>query len=414
MTNRLGSVLGGARRRCALAVLADYAEKPLEKRSVPDLVRMAALSQEDRAVHLHETLKVGLAKCAMRMFEMPFGFCNSPSIKHVASTYVDNFRQVMEFEHDRGTQGLMHQDYTDLTKDIFNQHRGTMLDVAKGVFEFREDLSSTFGTGVDLADLRNEFEPFRDIEHSLDEFFTNRLTLRIMISHVHTLNKNDKKPNKDMVGVVNVNTEPIAILSRAYIAARFMCQRDYKTSPSLLVNDVPYDEYLQQVASTPHNFPYVHTHLFYVFLELLKNAARASIEGALLKNGCSVNDSEHTANDSVPRRKGRDMHWDIEIPPVKVIIPEDKEVWRKEKTIKLADSGIGMSRTVLSKASCYYYSSVKARPTKTSEMGDFDKQAPLAGFGFGLPISRITARYFSGGIDLNSIPGKGTDVYIYL
>jgi len=36
------------------------------------------------------------------------------------------------------------------------------------------------------------------------------------------------------------------------------------------------------------------------------------------------------------------------------------------------------------------------------------------GHGLGLPVSRALVRYFGGEIDINSIPRKGTDVYIYL
>ena len=39
-------------------------------------------------------------------------------------------------------------------------------------------------------------EPHEDIEESLDEFFTNRLTLRLMISHIQALNAN-KTMNSD-------------------------------------------------------------------------------------------------------------------------------------------------------------------------------------------------------------------------
>eukprot|EP00928_Gymnodinium_smaydae_P063309 TRINITY_DN46938_c0_g1_i1.p1 TRINITY_DN46938_c0_g1~~TRINITY_DN46938_c0_g1_i1.p1 ORF type:complete len:482 (-),score=91.60 TRINITY_DN46938_c0_g1_i1:138-1583(-) len=382
---------------CALSAISDYAEKPMEKRSIADLLLMATLSPEERVVQLHETLKVGLARCALRLSEMPFGFCNAPSIRRVASAYVQNFRDVVEIERRLGEKGLHSQTYQDLTKSIFNQHRGTMLYVAKGVFEFCEDLSTVFGNGLELADARDEVKVLRDIEASLDDFFTNRLTLRLLISHVHGLNgAQDVCTSREqkMVGVVNVNASPIVILTRAYKSARFMCMRDFGIAPDLMVNGVHHLEYIEG-RSLHQEFPYVHTHLFYIFLELMKNAARASVErmeneGSL--GTCSAAD----------------------VPPLYITVPEDMSLWNQERSVKLADGGTGMGRSVLTKAFCYFYSSVKARPTVADEVSDFDRRVPLAGFGFGLPISRVMARYFAGDIDINSIPGKGTDVYLYL
>mmetsp|Transcript_20138 Transcript_20138/g.65055 ORF Transcript_20138/g.65055 Transcript_20138/m.65055 type:complete len:314 (+) Transcript_20138:26-967(+) len=286
------------------------------------------------------------------------------------------------------------QEYHELTRDIFNQHRGTMLEVARGVFEFSEDLTNLFGKNLELAEVRGDLRHIQDVETSLDEFFTDRLTLRLLISHVHSLNKlklTAGAEDPDMVGVVNVNTRPIAILSRAYVSAKFMCLRDYQVAPDLKVNGLKCDEYILSEASRQQHFPYVHTHLFYIFLELVKNAARASIERAQTENGIQA-----------------------KVPAISVVVPEDHDMWNRERSVKLADQGTGMNRGVLSKAFCYFFSSVKARPTVADEVGDFDRRVPLAGFGFGLPISRVMARYFQGDIDLNSIPGKGTDVYVYL
>merc|ERR1712190_363504 len=121
----------------------------------------------------------------------------------------------MEYEQDFGLDNLTSEEYTQLTAGILTQHRGTMLDVAKGVFELTEDLNELFGKDLQLAEVREDMEIIRGIEHSLDEFFTDRLTLRLLISHVHGLSKNVESTCRDgneMVGVVNVNTQPITIL----------------------------------------------------------------------------------------------------------------------------------------------------------------------------------------------------------
>lgn len=389
--------------------MADFADRAFEKRSVNELLQMATLSKEERVFQLHEAMKVGLAKCSLRLSAMPFGFCNMPSIRKVTAAYNEDFNWIMDFEHKKGA--ITHdnlEDYHELSKLIFNQHRGTMLDIAKGVFEFYEDLERLFGK-VELAEVREDLHLIKNIEDSLDQFFTDRLTMRMLISHVLSLNSGRRR-SKEMVGIVNTQTLPIQILERAYSNCKFICMRDYQVAPDLNVNGRPVEDFLVTEVAQGQTFPYVHTHLLYIFLELLKNGARASIERAQMDAGIhgDVVDGVFTADACYLEPPA------LNIPALNILVPEQKELWDRERSVKLEDKGTGMSRRVLHKAFCYFFSSIKHRPTVAAEVTDFDKRAPLAGFGFGLPISRVMARYFEGDIDLNSITGKGTDVYVYL
>jgi pyruvate dehydrogenase kinase 2/3/4 len=42
------------------------------------------------------------------------------------------------------------------------------------------------------------------------------------------------------------------------------------------------------------------------------------------------------------------------------------------------------------------------------------RAAPLAGLGYGLPISRLYSQYFGGDLEIVNRPGQGVDAYIHL
>ncbi|KAJ3259799.1 hypothetical protein HK103_001690 [Boothiomyces macroporosus] len=109
------------------------------------------------------------------------------------------------------------------------------------------------------------------------------------------------------------------------------------------------------------NFMYVPSHLHHMLFELLKNSMRAVVE-----------------------RFGQD---EDDYPEIKVVIAEGKE----DITIKVSD---------------------EEKPILEDGGGDF--KAPLAGYGYGLPLSRLYARYFGGDLRLISMEGYGTDAYLHL
>jgi pyruvate dehydrogenase kinase 2/3/4 len=52
--------------------------------------------------------------------------------------------------------------------------------------------------------------------------------------------------------------------------------------------------------------------------------------------------------------------------------------------------------------------------SSSSHAGLAGGQPPIAGFGYGLPLSRLYARYFGGDLSIMSMDGWGTDAYLYL
>uniref|UniRef100_A0A8C1YZY0 Protein-serine/threonine kinase n=1 Tax=Cyprinus carpio TaxID=7962 RepID=A0A8C1YZY0_CYPCA len=72
------------------------------------------------------------------------------------------------------------------------------------------------------------------------------------------------------------------------------------------------------------------------------------------------------------------------------------------------DRGGGVPLRKIDRLFTYTYSTAPRPQMDTS------RATPLAGFGYGLPISRLYARYFQGDLKLYSMEGFGTDAVIYI
>ncbi|KTF83746.1 hypothetical protein cypCar_00003685 [Cyprinus carpio] len=75
---------------------------------------------------------------------------------------------------------------------------------------------------------------------------------------------------------------------------------------------------------------------------------------------------------------------------------------------KMSDRGGGVPLRKIERLFSYMYS------TAPSPVAENSRNAPLAGFGYGLPISRLYAKYFQGDLQLYSMEGYGTSAVIYL
>lgn len=92
------------------------------------------------------------------------------------------------------------------------------------------------------------------------------------------------------------------------------------------------------------------------------------------------------------------------VPDVRVLVCKAND----DLTIKVSDRGGGFSRTARDLVFKYSYTTASQPATGNND------EAPLAGYGYGLPLSRLYARYFGGDLVLSSVEGYGTDAYIYL
>ena len=73
---------------------------------------------------------------------------------------------------------------------------------------------------------------------------------------------------------------------------------------------------------------------------------------------------------------------------------------------QVSDEGGGIPRSGLAKIFTYLYGTAKNPLDEQVDLGIFDTTT-MAGYGYGLPISRLYARYFGGDLQIISMEGYG-------
>jgi [3-methyl-2-oxobutanoate dehydrogenase (acetyl-transferring)] kinase len=88
---------------------------------------------------------------------------------------------------------------------------------------------------------------------------------------------------------------------------------------------------------------------------------------------------------------------------------------------RIADQGGGISDDEMKEVFHYSFTTFKKGTPSPNVLSDYSQSVnssetigSMAGFGFGLPTSRAYAEFLGGSVNLQTLHGYGTDVYIKL
>jgi len=305
-----------------------------------------------------EDLLIRLAKRTTELENLPYGLSAMPSINKISKWYIDSFTELYNFDERNDVEEMK-----EILKKIYNRHTDTNNMISEGIKELNLNIKDRYNTDL-FTCLKNDghlpFGKFELLNTSLDNFYTNRLSVRLLIDQFINFN-NDKE---NYIGVINKKTNILEVLNNAKEDAMYVCERYYDDVPIVNVRCIDNPEIC-----------YIPSHLYFVFFEVLKNSIRACIE------------------------KG-DGHVDV------VITGSDDVV------IKISDKGTGIPFNDLEKIWYYSYTTVEKNFYNSDSCNTYS--SPIAGFGIGLPLSRSIVRFLDGEIKLMSMEGYGTDLFISL
>lgn len=291
---------------------------------------------------------------------LPQRLLTTPSVQMVESWYIQSLMEILEFLEKSPDEQSVLEEFVSALVNIRNRHNDVVPTMAQGVIEYKEVF------GQDPVTNQN-------IQYFLDRFYLSRISIRMLINQ-HTLvfdgATNPVHPNT--IGSIDPHCQVTEVVKDAYESARMLCYQYYLSSPDLVLQELNTDNRNQ-----PISIVYVPSHLYHMLFELFKNAMRATIEN-------------HDEGSNLP--------------PIQVMVA----IGGEDLTIKMSDRGGGVPFRKIENLFSYMYS------TAPKPQMDDKRRAPLAGFGYGLPISRLYAKYFQGDLQLYSMEGHGTDAVIHL
>uniref|UniRef100_A0A671U3R0 Protein-serine/threonine kinase n=1 Tax=Sparus aurata TaxID=8175 RepID=A0A671U3R0_SPAAU len=339
---------------------AKFSPSPLSMKQFLDF-GSANACEKTSFVFLRQELPVRLANIMKEIDFLPDKLLGTPSLKLLTSWYSQSLLELIDFlERDPDDKEVL-KSFTQTLVNVRNRHNNVVPTMAQGVVEYKEAF------GVDPVTNQN-------VQYFLDRFYMSRISTRMLMNQ-HTLifegSVNPAHPKH--IGSIDPSCDTVEVV-KGNDSPRLL--HTHRCTLSHVINTLI--SFTAKNPGQPLHIVYVPSHLYHMLFELFKNAMRATVE----------------THETSPT-----------LPPIKVRVSLGSE----DLTIKMSDRGGGVPLRKIERLFSYMYSTAPS-PVHS----DNSRNAPLAGFGYGLPISRLYAKYFQGDLQLYSMEGYGTSAVIYL
>ncbi|KAG0308381.1 hypothetical protein BGZ97_000074 [Linnemannia gamsii] len=427
------------------------------------------------ARYARKELPVRLARRVKSIQNLPFIIGTNPYIKRVYRLYYDSFQALTAFQEDvRDKEDL--DRFAEVLRGLVESHADVIPMLSQGFLECKKYMN-TADIQTFLDEMIRSRIGIRLIAEQVIALRAQRTDLlRDNDNNERPIQDSNKYNNTktttstadqlvidgQVIGVVHTQLRPAELVKDCASFVQELCNVNYGSSPDVVIN-----------GQTDATFTYVPVHLEYILCELLKNSLRATVEHSV-KIGRSVprratsffdepseeegsiaraeirevpQGSKNRGSVNAKEKEGEEMDItkrpnEFGHPPVEVTIAQSEH----EITIRIRDQGGGVSKEDLDHIFDYSFTTVKDENESSSSSSSSSAAAdgglldgdspsnesesifkgvsrlamqaglggPIAGLGFGLPLTRIYAQYFGGRMHLVSLQGHGVDVYLKL
>ncbi|KAI4124287.1 MAG: hypothetical protein LQ338_004883 [Usnochroma carphineum] len=388
--------------------VARLAAQPLHPLALADLVRhgrppLPAEALFSSANFTLSLLPIRLAHRIQALRNLPFIVVSNPHIAQIYNNYVHSLSTLLPYKERRITNLEDEIQFTEVMADLVQTHSNTIPILARGFLECRRYISSG------------------DVTRFLDEHLRARIGTRLIAEqHIalhlssqphnggaNTLQEHDQS---SYIGVIDTALRPAEVVRHCEAFVGEICELKYGVRPAVVINGQP-----------DTKMAHVPTHLEYIITELLKNAFRATVESGKEREPIEVTIAAAPDDPDVASLATNVLDGGHQTPSTSSI---------PGVTIRIRDRGGGISPEVLPSVWAYSFTTfadefaAEVGTNSSSGNGNTDalnaisgaagNSSSLAGLGYGLPLGRAYAEHFGGGVQVQSLWGWGTDVYLKL
>jgi len=352
--------------------VVQYAKYKPKSLTLDDFIRHGQYSDKLVSYNfLRSEIPIRLAGLILEFDMLPGVLQKQVLLVNVRDSLLETFNELVAFKSNPSDSEL--DRFDEALVNIRSRHADLVSTVAEAVMEAKfeqEEMNRGADSGIEGV-----------LTNFLDRLYMTRISVRMLYNqHLYVFGGNISKPRH--VGQINPYCDVSAAIRRAYDEAGKLCELHYGQKPEILISSV--NKTANEAEDVPIMFAYVPSHLHHMVFEVMKNSMRATVEQAV--------------------RFGTDVH------PIKVLVSKtDSDI-----TIKISDNGGGVPRSAMDNLFKYMYTTAGRVGRAHQDMVRKSEIPPMAGLGYGLPLSRLYARYFQGDLDISSVHGIGTDCFIYL
>jgi len=330
--------------------------------------------------YLMKELPIRLCHRIVDIHNLPFVLACNPHLQKVYHIYLTSLETIL------AQPPLVTFDdnvrFSNMLKELFESHVDVVPALARALRDSKQHSPEHHQV------LLQEF---------LNKMLVKRISTRMIVGQhlasmsMHPLAEGETNclSEQEVIGLIERRCRPAEVVMRCAEAAQRTCEECYGHFPEVVIE-----------GHTKIDFAYVRVHLEYILFEIIKNALRATVE----RHQRLIEEGEFNEGDDPP--------------PVLVVVSGSED----EISIKVSDKGGGVASKALADIWTYGYStaspvSTGSTPDREGNVGnpspsESNARPPMHGFGFGLPLARIYAQYFGGDLQINSLVGYGSDVYL--